>query len=313
MRRRWVNWLGMAACCGVLGFLLTRATTVYSIGGQPKIHRMTTQRDLLDSVEGLATPGRVVELWYRQRNFKEGDVTGTDPFSWCGWKNNGQKVHIATVTADSAGVFRISNLATSGNSVPLFPSAPGADRCRGGLFTELLPRACDAPGLNCSTDHAPILHWLNLKRPNALTGATAGAMSEADQLAVAVADGPDDDNSLSNHTDVNTHSLDTTGAGYTRWQRVTFKCGPGGTTICPTAPIYDASTVLESDAEYPFLFGTLMGHSNGGSAIAAAKVPRGSDLGPRVTVDVDVDVRLRADANFNLGCDSPKLFDFLAP
>ena len=313
MRRRWVTWLGGVACVSVFGMLVMRATAVYSVGAQPKIYRITSQRDLLDSIEGVTTPGRLVEVWYRQRNFKEGDTGETDPFSWCGWKNNGQKVLIDRAWADASGVFRISNLAASGNSVPLLPDAPGGDRCRGGLFTEIFPRACDAPGVNCSPDHAPVLHWMNMKHLNAITGGTAAAMSQADQISVAVADGPDDDSSISNHTDVSYHALDTTTPGYTRWQKVSFKCGPGGTTTCPSAPIYDASTVIDSDAEYPFLLGMLQGHSDGGSSIAAVKVPRGSPLGPLVRVAVDVNVRLRADIGLNLGCDPPKPFDFLVP
>lgn len=309
MTRRWMTWVGGAACCAVLGMLVFRATTVYSVGSQPKIYRITSVRDLLDSIEGVTTPGRTVEIWYRQRNFKEGDTGGGDPFSWCTWKHGGQKVRLATVTADASGVFRVSNLASASNSVPLFPPAPGDDRCRGGLFTELLPRACDAPGVHCSTDHAPVLHWLNVKHLTPTTGATAGSVSQADQAAIAFADGPDDDNSMSNHSDVSFHAVDTTIGGMVRGQQVTWRCGATGTASCPSAPVYDASTVLESDAEYPFILGTVQAHGDGGSIVASAKIPRGSELGPNINVDVTV--KLRADANINLGCDQPKPFDFL--
>ena len=69
--------------------LALRAVTVHSVGSAPLIYRVTTNNNDLDSVEGLAPPGALVELWYKQRNFREGTTAGADPFSWCAWKNNG--------------------------------------------------------------------------------------------------------------------------------------------------------------------------------------------------------------------------------
>src|SRR5207249_11812340 len=99
----------------------------------------------LDAGEGLAPPGRVDELWFRQRNFKEGTDDASDPFAWCGWKNGGDAVRIGIATADAGGVWRLSDLRHAGTTVMLFPPAPGGDRCLGGLYTEPLPRARAQP------------------------------------------------------------------------------------------------------------------------------------------------------------------------
>src|SRR5207253_2917951 len=137
--------VGSIALGGVLVALVMRATTLHSVNGAPLIYRVVSNVNDLDGVEGLAPPGRVVELWFKQRNFKEGNDDASDPFAWCGWKNGGDAVRIGIATADAKGVWRLSDLRHAGTTVMLFPPAPGADRCLGGLYTELLPRACEQP------------------------------------------------------------------------------------------------------------------------------------------------------------------------
>src|SRR2546430_2112316 len=80
---------GSIALGGVVVALVLRATTLHSVNEAPLIYRMVSNVNDLDAVEGLAPPGRVVELWFRQRNFKEGTDDASDPFAWCGWKNGG--------------------------------------------------------------------------------------------------------------------------------------------------------------------------------------------------------------------------------
>jgi hypothetical protein len=53
----------------VAGALLVRATTLHSVNAKPLIYRAVAHVNDLDQVEGLAPPGRTVELWVRQRNF----------------------------------------------------------------------------------------------------------------------------------------------------------------------------------------------------------------------------------------------------
>src|SRR2546427_9008885 len=98
-RRIIVSSVALAA---VVAGLLARATTVHSVNAAPLIYRVVSNVNDLDAVEGMAPPGRVIELWTRQRNFKEGDDVN-DPFAWCRWKNDGDPVRIGVTTADSNG------------------------------------------------------------------------------------------------------------------------------------------------------------------------------------------------------------------
>jgi len=89
-------------------------------------------------------------------------------------------------------------------------------------------------------------------------------------------------------------------------QRVTWKCGAGGTAVCPSVAIHDASTAIAPDPEYPFVLGTIQAHRDGGSFIAAASIARGQPLGFAVTVNV----KFRGRLDVNLGCDRKQPFDF---
>src|SRR5881296_3294997 len=228
--------IGAVALGGVLVALVMRATTLHSVNAAPLIYRVLSNVNDLDGVEGMAPPGRVVELWTRQRNFKEGDDV-TDPFAWCRWKNDGDPVRVGVTVADAGGTWRLSNLRNSGNTVMLFPPGPGGDRCLGGVYTELLPRACDSPGVNCTAWSVPILHNLNVRKITPIVGTAAGSVSEALQTAIAVADGPNDGTEPTDVVDVDQNGIDTTLPGFVPGQRVTWKCGSGGTAVCPSVAI----------------------------------------------------------------------------
>jgi hypothetical protein len=300
--------VGSVALGGVLVALVLRATTLHSVNDAPLIYRVVSNVNDLDGVEGMAPPGRVVELWFKQRNFKEGTDDASDPFSWCGWKNRGDAVRLGVTTADANGVWRLSDLRHSRTTVMLFPPAAGADRCLGGLYTELLPRACEQPGVNCTAWDAPTLHWMNVRKLRPAIGAVAGSLSRAEQAAAAVADGPDDGPAPSDVVDVDENGIDTTAPGYTVGQRVTWRCGSGGTAACPSVTVHDGSTAISTDPEFPFVLGTMQGHRTGGSFIAAAAIPRGSPIG----FSVNVNVKFRGLLDVNLGCDRQRFFDFSA-
>ncbi|HJQ83353.1 MAG TPA: hypothetical protein VKA21_04710 [Candidatus Binatia bacterium] len=306
-RRR--MFVSAAALAAVLGALLVRATTLHSVNAAPLIYRVVSNVNDLDGVEGSAPPGRIVELWMKQRNFKEGTDDASDPFTWCRWKNDGNPVRLGVTTADAGGVWRFTNLRTSGNTVMIFPAAPGGDRCLGGLYTELLPRTCDAPGVNCSAWVKPTLRWLNVRKPTPLIGTVAGAVWGAEQASAAVADGPDDGPEPSDVFDVDQNGVDTTAPGYTVGQRIVWRCGAGGTHVCPSTTIHDSSTVISADPEYPFVLGTIQAHRTGGSFIAAAAIARGQPIG----FSVNVNVKFRGRLDVNLGCDQHRFFDFSVP
>lgn len=301
-------FVGSAGLAAVLVALAMRATTVQSVGSLPLIYRAVANVNDLDDVEGMAPPGKLVELWSRQRNFKEGGPSD-DLFDWCAWKNHGDAIYLGATTADAAGTWRLVNLRQSGNTVMVFPPGPGADRCLGGVYTELLPRACDAPNVNCTTWDAPTLNWLNVRKLSGTTGATAGSVSRAEQAAAGVADGPNDGPEPSDVVDVDQNGIDTTQPGYVPGQHISWRCDAGGTTVCPSVTVHDASTAIETDPEYPFLLGTIQGHRPGGSFIAAAAIPRGQPIG----FSVNVNVRFRGLLDVNLGCDRKSFFDFSVP
>ena len=288
--------------------LVLRAVTVHSVPAAPLIYRVVSNNNDLDSVEGLSVPGRTIELWYKQRSFREGAESGSDSFSWCTWKNGGAAVLLGTTVADHQGFWRLGNLRAH-NTVMLFPGAPSATQCTGGVLTQLLPRACDAPGVNCTNWTPPKLHWLNVKKQTANTATAAGAISAADQVSIAVADGPNDGPEPTDLIDVDSNGVDTTLGGFTPGQKVTWKCGTGGTAVCPAVAVHDSTTITEPDPEFPFILGSIQGHTPGGSIFAAAEIPRGEPLG----FMVNVNLRFRGRVDLNIGCDQAKLFDFSAP
>src|SRR6185369_12657663 len=102
--------VSITAAALVLMGLVMRAVTVHSVGAVPTIYRVTVNNNDLEGVEGTAPPGRLVELWYKQRTFKEGAAEGDDLFQWCGWKNGGNVVYLGAAYADSEGTFRFQNL-----------------------------------------------------------------------------------------------------------------------------------------------------------------------------------------------------------
>jgi hypothetical protein len=216
-------------------------------------------------------------------------------------------VRIGVTRAGDDGVWRLVNLRSAGNTVMLFPAAPREDRCLGGLYTELLARACDAPGVNCTAWETPEMHWMNVRKPTQITAVTAGSVSGAEQAAAAVADGPNDGPEPSDVVDVDENGIDTTAPGYAVGQQVTWRCGSGGTTGCPSIVVHDATTAVTPDPEFGLILGTIQAHRAGGSFIAAAAIPRGQPIG----FHVHVDVRLRGRLDINLGCDQKSFFDFL--
>lgn len=226
--------LALTGGAALMATLVLRAVTVHSVSWQPVIYRVTANTNDLDAVEGIAAPGVQVQLWYRQRNFKEGSNEGDDRFAWCAWKNGGNPVFLGSAIADSGGVWRLTGLRQR-TTVMMMPAAGAAKTCLGGIYTELLPRACDASG--CSQWTTPTMHWLNVRKPNGQTGTAAGSVSGADQAALAVADGPNDGPEMSSVYDVDQNGIDTTQPGLTRGRRITWKCGaPGASAPGARAP-----------------------------------------------------------------------------
>jgi hypothetical protein len=307
-RRRLV--MGLLLTIGVVTALLGHAVTAVSIGGKPILYRATVNNNDLEGVEGLGTPGRAVQLWMRQRNFIDGTPDGGDVFSWCAWKNGGTPVFVAATNVGSNGTFRIGGIRRGTTTVMIYPSGPGDNLCRGGLYTELLLKECDTmAGGHCSTWEVPTMHWLNVNKLPGPIGVAAGRISGAYQAAIAVADGPDDGPEYSDVLDVDQNGFDTTKPGAVLGGAIEWRCGSGGTAPCPSIAIHDGSTAISTDPEYPFVVATLQGHRPGGSIIATAARGRPDPLG----FAVNVNVKFRGRLDVNLGCDRSRFFDFSVP
>jgi hypothetical protein len=301
---RWQTATVRLLAAGTMGMLVLRAVAVQSVGAAPEVVRVTVRNNDLEGVIGVAQPGETVELWYRQRNFREGTSQG---FAWCGWKNHGDPVMLGTAVTGDDGLWRFDGLSTL-STVMLFPAVASGSNCGGGVYTELLPRVCSAGG-GCTTWTVPEVHYVNVRRRSTGQAQASASVTGATRTALAVADGPNDGPEASSVYDVDEDGIDTTLPGFEIGQRVTWKCGAGGTAVCPSVPIHDASTIVTPDPEFPFLLGTLQGHGNGGSVFAAAAIDRNQDLG----FVVNVNVRLAGDLGIDLGCEQGGFFDFLAP
>jgi hypothetical protein len=282
--------------------LALRAVAVHSVGAAPQVVRVAVENNDLAAVDGIAEPGATVELWYRQRNFKEGDTRG---FAWCGWKNDGVAVMLGQAATGADGRWRLANLAAQ-SSVMLFPGVASGGSCAGGVYTELLPRVCDATGA-CTESIVPEVHWLDVRRRSNGQGQASGSISGAVHTALAVADGPNDGPEASSVYDVDEDGIDTTLPGFEAGQRVTWKCGTGGTAVCPSITIHDATTVVTPDPEFPFILGTMQGYTAGGAVFAATAIDRNEELG----FAVNVNVRVKADVGIDFGCDQGSFFNFI--
>src|SRR4029453_19294763 len=210
-RRRLV--IGGVLVAGVVTALLGHAVTAVSVGGNALVYRATVNANDLEGLEGLATPGSVVHLYMRQRNFKDGTPDGADRFDWCAWKNNGRAIFIATTWADQNGVFKFTGLRANATSIMLFPASAGDDVCRGGLFTELQLVECSPWSGTCTSPEVPTMHWLNARKLPGGVGAAMGRISNAYQASISVSDGPNDGPEFSDVIDVDQNGFDTTKDG----------------------------------------------------------------------------------------------------
>ena len=192
----------------------------------------------------------------------------------------------------------------------LFPSAGRGTTCQGGILTQLLPRVCDVPGVNCTAWTPPALHWLNVKRQNPVTATAGGAVSGAETAAIAVADGPDDGPEPTSVYDVDSNGIDTRQAGSQLGSARDLEVRrgrDGSVSERRRARRHHDHHTRSRVSLHPRHASRDM--LPGGSIFAAAAIPRGEPLG----FTVNVNAKLRANLDINLGCDQKKLFDFSVP
>jgi hypothetical protein len=282
-----LRWFALLA---LVGFVAAPAARVYTADA-PMIDRIVVSTNDVTQLVGHGVPGTYLAVYYKQRNFKEGAPDGADPFSWCAWKFGGNRILLGSTIVNGVG-----NWVLSGLDVMVLPSVPDGSSCAGGLKTEFEIDSTFGGG------SAPTGHWLNLRRPTSNTGTVAGGIQGAHRVAAMVTDGPDDGDTPFLH-DVDEDGADLCANGIGCGANVTFKCS-GGTFQCPQTTVYDASTVIQNDHEYPFILGMMTGHKPGGSVIMAAELSRPA-LGPTFNVNL----KIKGLDKLNL-CDTKKFFDF---
>jgi hypothetical protein len=281
-----LRWFALLA---LIGFVATPAARVYTADA-PMIDRLQVNFNDLSALVGHGVPGTFLSVYYLQRNFKEGSPDGTDPFSWCAWKFGGGRILLGSTVVNSMGIWHLDNL-----DVMILPSIPDGTSCAGGLKTEF---QIDSLYGNNS---APTAHWLNLRRPTGNTGTVAGGIQGAYRVAAMVTDGPDDGDTAFMR-DVDEDGADLCSNGIGCGANVTWKCS-GGTFQCPQTTVYDASTIIQNDHEFPFVLGMIAGHKPGGSVVMAAELNRPA-LGPTFNVNL----RIKGLDKLSL-CDTKKFFD----
>src|SRR5262245_16445905 len=109
MRR--IRYLVLAAL-GV--FAALPVAQVYT-SGAPWIQKMELRTNDLVALEGRGVPGTAIDIYYRQRNFKQGIASGgagCGPlfplcFEWCDWLNGGNAIRLGSAQATAAGSWRL--------------------------------------------------------------------------------------------------------------------------------------------------------------------------------------------------------------
>jgi hypothetical protein len=199
-------------------------------------------------------------------------------------------------TIDSTGTFVIPNL-----DLMVMPSGVGTQDCTAALFSEFVV------GFGADEDNVPKLHMFNI--PNYLTNDPEEwvevDMEGADQIGVAITDGPNDSDQAFGGMDVDEDGYELCEIpGLGCGERVSF-LGSGGTFSSPAIMENDSSVFgipePKVDNEYKYILSMAEAHAPGASFLAAAKTKRDDDsLGPAIDVDVNLKARLGIDCHGGL-------------
>jgi hypothetical protein len=290
-----LRYLFLAA---LAGFAVLPVAQVYT-SGAPWIQKLEVRNNDLAAVQGKGVAGTAINIYYRQRNFKEGywDVSepGVDPFSWCSWLNNGNAIYLGSAVVDAYGNWRLQGLDTQ-----IMPPLTGGNQCGSGLLTEFQLQSAYGVAV-------PDIKWLNVRKPGNQVATIAGAIEFANQVAAGVADGPNDvvdaDHPWTIDRDDDGTDLCLTNLGC--GARVSWKAS-AGTFASPSIQMRDDSPLLgPRDQEFSYVTGMIQGHMPGGSVLAVAHVDR-----PNPAPQVRVDLNIKGLEKLNI-CDSLGFFDFL--
>jgi hypothetical protein len=312
-RATWIRG-GLAAV--VLAAVAMPAARVYMYD-RPLIESLTMVDgdDEVNTVSGHGLPNSLVEVWYRQRNFHQGDLDGAGPqFSWCGGYNTGWIWAGASLTS-STGAWSAN---VKSRQIVAYPSGVWTTQstapCTAGLVTEFMVKhTTDTnPAGITATDEArvPDLRWFRVKKPanGDQQGGAFAVVDNAYNASLSIADGPNDASNPHGTTtrDVNASGWSCDWAGPCPRQ---IRFTGTDTPVAPTVTvIQDNVFPTDTDPEFPYLLGQMSASSAGGGIFVAAKRDR-----PNITGAATIKIVIKL-PNIALDCgggfDPTKLFDF---
>jgi hypothetical protein len=289
MAMRRIRYLALAAL-GV--FAALPVAHVYT-SGAPWVEKMEIRNNDLVGLQGRGVPGTQIGVFYRQRNFKQGCycdadiacavacVVGGAVFEWCGWLFNGGAIFLGSTVVSGAGTWRLQELDTQ-----VLPGTAAGRTCATGVLTQI---ELQSQYGNVSVPNVKGLDMLDSDAAHQLVGA---GIEFANQVAIGVADGPNDvQDAVAPWTiDTDDDGADLCVNGIGCGAPVSWKLrGSPGTFQPPSIQVRDDSPVIgPRDQEFSHVMGMIQGHKPGGSVLAVAYVPRPAPLGPVINVNVDV-------------------------
>src|SRR5262245_44439914 len=292
MRR--MRYLALAAL-GV--FAVLPVAKVYTVGA-PWIERMEIRNNDLSALQGRGVPGTIIDVYYRQRNFRQGFPATAPLFEWCGWLLGGNALRLGTTQVTEAGTWRLQGL-----DAQVLPAEVEGRTCATGVLTQIEVRS------QYGDVSVPDVQNLNLP-----AGTThrhiRGAVEFANQVAIGIADGPTDVQDAANPGAVDTDEdgIDVCESGLGCGAPVSWSSSEG-MLISPSIEVRDDSPLFgPRDPEFTHVMGMIQAHKPGGSVVAVAYVPRPAPpLGPILNINVDINADIDLDLSL---CSGPTLFKF---
>jgi hypothetical protein len=280
MRR--IRYLALAAL-GV--FAALPVARVYTAGA-PWIDRMEIRDNDLVGLRGRGVPGTQIDIYYRQRNFRQGVFYCLPPatcitFGWCDWLNGGNALYLGSPQVSGAGTWQLGGL-----DLQVLPGVAQGPTCATGVGTQIELRS------QYGDVSVPEISLGLLQGQGGLFASAVGAIWGADRVALGVADGP---NAVQNAT--SPWTIDTAEDGVDLCTNaacgsiVQWGYGIDGPLkfLAPRIEVRDDSPLTgPRDQEFGHVMGMLQGHKPGGSILAVAYVPRPTPVGPALDVNVDM-------------------------
>lgn len=305
------------ALLAVLGLLAAGRTAAAQCscpsGGIPLLDTAKMTGNDLDELRGHCAPAlATLELQAYQQHLKRAEVCPPrcptkdnwgECINGCRWET------IATTTADGLGWFRFAAL-DRGHSVQLVSGLPG-DNGRDGVYTALRVRAFDPVSKRWSAwTNPPFLEAFNLawNRKEGSFAVVETRVSGADQVQVAVADGPDDGDEPAIALDVDEDTpnffLARRPGGvveYTRYGICDIQQGcPADWLVAQSPSVTVQSPPLSRGSEFPWVLGMVTASKPGALFIGTTA------MGPRSIADINIDVNV--DIDLDIGLDFSSLF-----